>query len=286
MRQELLALAEELVGSDGDTRLGVAGRSFQVALMEILDGVDEEEGDDNEDAADNEEDSEEEDEQPLPRLTLRVQSVTGGVGELSMVDGALMHMVDGSRLAQHELALISTAVCQVEQPNPFTRLARVHVSLQSCLVVSYESADISAARHFVTELNAAIAAAPATAPTAASPSAGTSAAPPSTAPSTARPAPAVTAPKPPTKRVQQGRKLREQLLKINDLRKHGHAAEAAELASSLESVAPADAKKLDDLARQRVRQLRNVAFSFGGLGLTREVVQRFCDMPEVRPLLK
>ena len=36
---------------------------------------------------------------------------------------------------------------------------------------------------------------------------------------------------------------------------------------------------------QGERELRDDAFSFGGLELTRQIVRRFCDLPEVRPLL-
>ena len=85
--------------------------------------------------------------------------------------------------------------------------------------------------------------------------------------------------------MREGRKLREQLLEINRLHHQGSAAEASELASSLESATPADPRKVDGLARQRVRELRDTAFSFGNLELTREVVRRFIYMPEVRPLL-
>jgi len=41
MRRDLLALATQLVVDDGGEELGLAGRSFQVAFMEILDGVEE-----------------------------------------------------------------------------------------------------------------------------------------------------------------------------------------------------------------------------------------------------
>lgn len=91
--------------------------------------------------------------------------------------------------------------------------------------------------------------------------------------------------------MRQGRELREQLLELNRLRhaalkgSAGNAEKAAELADALELEAPADQQKLDCLARQRVRTLRDTAFSFGGLELTRQVLRRFCDMPEVRQLL-
>ena len=88
-----------------------------------------------------------------------------------------------------------------------------------------------------------------------------------------------------TKRVLEGRKLRDQLLEINRLRHVGKAREAGELASELEAAPAAAASKVDALSRQRVRELRDTAFSFGGLELTRQIVRRFCDLPEVRPLL-
>lgn len=95
------------------------------------------------------------------------------------------------------------------------------------------------------------------------------------------------APAPPTKRHRAGKKLREQLLELNRLRNRGKAKEAAELARSLEESTPPTAtaaSKLDSLARQRVRELRDTAFSFGGLQLTRQILQRFFEMPEVRQL--
>eukprot|EP00966_Prymnesium_polylepis_P159513 3686474-Prymnesium_polylepis.1 len=149
--------------------------------------------------------------------------------------------------------------------------AQLHVEWAIEAAVKAAKSDVAAARTATTPTI------PAAAPTAAAPAATPAAAP---AGGTGR-----AAARKPTERVQEGRKLREQLLEINRLRKQGGAAEAAELASSLESEAPADAKKLDGLARQRVRELRDTAFSFGKLDLTREVVRRFVDMPEVRPLL-
>ena len=91
--------------------------------------------------------------------------------------------------------------------------------------------------------------------------------------------------------MRDGRKLREQLLELNRLRhaakkgSAGNAEKAAALAAALEPQAPVDEQKLDSLARQRVRTLRDTAFSFDGLELTREVLRRFCNMPEVRQLL-
>ena len=154
LRTQLLNLATQTSG--GDSGLGISARVFQAALLEILD--EEEEGaddeDDEEEAAHDEAQGDEvvghelhaagssagaHDEPPLPRLSLPTRPVAGSAGELSMVSGALVHVVDGARLAHHALGLISSAACQVEQPNPFTCLARVRVSLRSSVELSYES---------------------------------------------------------------------------------------------------------------------------------------------------
>ena len=117
--------------------------------------------------------------------------------------------------------------------------------------------------------------------------------PPATPPATTAPAVAaptaasatVSAPRD-TKRVREGRKLREQLRELNRLRYLGKGAKAVELATELESARNASkVKQHNDLARQRVRELRAATFSFGGLELTREIVRRFVDSPEVKPLL-
>lgn len=206
-----------------------------------------------------------------------------------MTNGALVHLLEPAEPDRHDLASISSATCEVVWLNPFTCVARIQVRLQTSDVLSYDITDVTASRHFVAELNAAAAAAVTAAAAAAAatvpaaPSAPT--APPTAAP-TAAALSSAQASKTPTKRVQEGRKLRDQLLLINRLQHQGSAAEAAELANSLEAETPADGAKLDALARQRVRQLRDTAFSFGGLPLTREIVQRFCDMPEVRPMLQ
>lgn len=88
-----------------------------------------------------------------------------------------------------------------------------------------------------------------------------------------------------SKRLIAAKKLREQLLELNRLRNSGKGTMAAELAQQLEADPPSDTSKLDALAKQRVRELRDTTFSFGGLHLTRRILQRFVDSPEVRPLL-
>ena len=165
LRGHLLELATQTTG--GVSSAGVAARAIQAALLEILDGVEEDgmEGGDDEVAGMEARDEVTCDEPvgdhraegsaggvyaqpPLPRLSLPTRPVAGSAGELSMVGGALVHVVDGARLAQHALGLISSAACQVEQPNPFTRLARVRVSLRSSVELSYESTDVAAAFEF------------------------------------------------------------------------------------------------------------------------------------------
>lgn len=91
-----------------------------------------------------------------------------------------------------------------------------------------------------------------------------------------------------TARVRAGRELRAELLRINQLRGKGKWSEADAAMAVLDSSAPstdAATAKEAALARQRVRELRSEAFSYGGLSLSREVVRQFLDSPEVRPLL-
>ena len=96
-----------------------------------------------------------------------------------------------------------------------------------------------------------------------------------------------------TKRVQEGRKLRDVLLRHARLVHDHKAKQAAELLASLQGESSAsDAttrakadKREDNLAKKRAGELRDAAFSFGGYSLTRKIVGRFMAMPEVRLLL-
>lgn len=90
-----------------------------------------------------------------------------------------------------------------------------------------------------------------------------------------------------SKRIQAGRLLRDQLLEVTRLRHSGKMKEAeSRLAELLPDECGAVAESREDaLARQRVRELRDVAFSFGGLSLSRRVIARFLGMPEVKLLL-
>ena len=51
MRHEVIDLARALILDDGDQPLCIAARSFQVALMDILDGITEDENSDEEEAS-------------------------------------------------------------------------------------------------------------------------------------------------------------------------------------------------------------------------------------------
>ena len=194
--------------------------------------------------------------------------------------------MDGKHETAVSLSSITKLEWSVKSLNPFSRVNRCRLFRSSAGAVTFDfpfnmpgGVSGSTAKQLLdADIQRAVEVAKIGSPSAASTPAATATAP------TPPAAPAAAAPKL-TKRVQEGRKLREQLLEINRLRHQGSATEASELASSLESAAPADAKKLDGLARQRVRELRDTAFSFGKLELTREIVRRFVDMPEVRPLL-
>ena len=77
------------------------------------------------------------------------------------------------------------------------------------------------------------------------------------------------------------------LLKVARLRHAHKIKESDELLASLSATPPdADAAaKEESLAKQRVRRLRDTAFSFGGLSLTQRIVRRFLAMQEVQLLL-
>ena len=196
------------------------------------------------------------------------------------------------------LAGVRHAATEWKQLTPFSGVSelRLHgAGLEAC--VFHLNGRLDEARSFARAVEAAAAAARAVPVAPAAAPGATPAAAPAAAPAPATPAAdpaAATAADPAaakkrtkrlTKRVREGRKLRDQLREINRLRHVGKACEAGELASELEAAPAAAESKVDALARQRVRELRNTAFSFGGLELTRQIVRRFCDLPEVRPLL-
>lgn len=180
---------------------------------------------------------------------------------------------------------------EVKQPDSFTRLACINIGLRTEMKsVALRSADVTSARRFVSDLQDAISVAGAANATA-SPS--VSAAQPQAAPAAAgsqatrTPTAAGTSATRQRQRVRDGLKLRVRsyLRSILFATWASKASAASELASSPESEEPTDPKKLDGLARQQVRELRDTAFSFGELDLARQIVRRFCDMPEVRQLL-
>ena len=89
-------------------------------------------------------------------------------------------------------------------------------------------------------------------------------------------------------RTRVGHNLRELLIEVNRLTRQGKTKVASEKMDALEaSSAAADAKKRpgDDLVGKRAREIRDVVFNTGGLVLTRRVVGKFMELPEVRPLL-
>jgi hypothetical protein len=89
-------------------------------------------------------------------------------------------------------------------------------------------------------------------------------------------------------RTRAGQELRELLIEVNRLTRQGKTKAANEKMDALEaSAAAADAKKRhgNDLVNKRARDIRDVVFGTGQMVLTRRVVERFMEMPEVRPLL-
>ena len=79
---------------------------------------------------------------------------------------------------------------------------------------------------------------------------------------------------------RKGRELKELLQKVTKLRSVRKIKEANSL---LASAAPG--KSSDALAKKRAQQLRSKLFSFGGIELTRSVLNKFLKQCEVRMLL-
>ena len=92
-----------------------------------------------------------------------------------------------------------------------------------------------------------------------------------------------------TARVRAGRELYSKLHEVGQLRHDHKMKQAAELFAQLHSPpGPTDEKaeaREDGLARRRACELRDFTFSFGGLSLTRQVLQRLLEMREVRSAL-
>lgn len=81
--------------------------------------------------------------------------------------------------------------------------------------------------------------------------------------------------------------LRAELQKVAQLRHAQKIKEADTLFASVDDT-PSDAStasRAESLAKQRVRELRDCCFSMGGLSLTRRILERFLNTPEVRLLL-
>ena len=292
--------------SDGDTEesraaLALATSALQHAMMDILDdkdaGEEEDSGDGNGDASE----SEDEQDEPSPALETSMSaslpgsaSVPATQGLLVLTESTLQWRAESTLEAVVSLGLARVGLATLDryQHSPFSPpVFSLKLYSPNADPVCYQlHGMVGEAQTFVQAVNAAAADARTQSARAAAPPppAQASATPPSqsvAAPSSSQSsaAPPITAP-PATKRVRAGQKLREQLREINRLRKQGDAEEAAERAAELDATATSSAE-VEGLARQRVRELRATAFSFGGLELTRQIVQRFCDSPEVRPLL-
>jgi hypothetical protein len=160
LRSKLLELASQV--GESDCRLGVSARGFQIALMEILDAEGEEEEMMRDKTACNSTASNEtacdettcvetaRDETAcdeliqLVRLTIAARAVATGapVGELSIDNGTLVHVVDGSVLSRRAFTSISSASCDIKQANPFTRVAHLRVNLRAGNFESYEITEV------------------------------------------------------------------------------------------------------------------------------------------------
>lgn len=144
------------------------------------------------------------------------------------------------------------------------------------------SADAAAARGV--GLHARIA--PAAAPTA-TPTTTPTAAP--TATPTAAPTAAPKVPVRLTDRVKAGRELYAKLKQVGELSHDRKSKAAAEVLASLHPPpAPTDLAaeaRQGGVARQRVLELRDFVFSFGGLSLTRQILARLLNMREIKLLL-
>ena len=321
MREQMQSVLEQLEGKG--ERAGAA--AMQHALLAILDGEElsehEEEPEEPEESesepasagaptgrdraasSDREQVREEHEEEAemqaedgeISLTATRVGHSKGALGTLTLREDALLwQLATAFEPELLQLAQARTLKLEKQQVSPFYAANRLSLSYNGSLLAFDLVGFESDARSFVDRLEAAAAAAASAAPALAAAavggaSPGPSSAPPApsvpAAPWAANPAAAASGPVPrPTKRFRVGRKLRDELLEVNRLRKHGGVEEAAELARSLEQET-ASADKVDGLARKRVRELSDAAFSFGGLELTRQVVRRFCSLPEVRPLL-
>ena len=179
-----------------------------------------------------------------------------------------------------QLSDVTAAEAKQVQLNVFKRVTQLTVRLcGSDAPLQFDvGASVAMARAFAIELQSAAAAvtadsnAPAHFPTAAPARADPSAPPPIKL----------------TARVRAGRELRAELQRINRLQGKGKTREATAAMAALDASAPSSEsarESEDNLARQRVRELRGELFSYGEASLTREVLRRFVESPEVRMLL-
>ena len=94
-----------------------------------------------------------------------------------------------------------------------------------------------------------------------------------------------------TARVRAGRELRQKLQEAaRQYTSHakGSTAKADQAMAELEATAPTSdegKRKIQQLGKELVRGLRDTAFSYGGYAVTKEVIARFLELPEVRLLL-
>jgi len=84
-----------------------------------------------------------------------------------------------------------------------------------------------------------------------------------------------------TGRMRKGRELRQALSEVASLLAHDKSKQAKEALSAIEP-GPVATK---GLAKVRAGEMRNLLFTFGGLNLTKAVLDRFLSMPEVKRLL-
>ena len=177
--------------------------------------------------------------------------------------------------------LVSIVDATVAAVTPF--VCKVTITLEDRTEMTFESGNHLAAGRFVTRLKAAAE----TAQREATPLLAT------VAPAAADPVPPAR-PRAPvllTARVRAGRELRQKLQEAaRQYTSHakGSTAKADQAMAELEATAPTSdegKRKIQQLGKERVRGLRDTAFSYGGYAVTKEVIARFLELPDVRLLL-
>lgn len=283
--QRLQTIALE--ASRGDEIVGTAVCALQEALLVLLDdemelseqsqGVEGVEGADSAEEGSGEEGSDEgEEESPDFQL-----SCARGTLQLRTQQSQLRWKQtggDGVQVGVCDLHSILKASTEVVRVSPFERVVRLAVHFRDeAAVATFDSpvASTEAVADFCNALQHAISVAEA-----ASASASTS--------SQSEAKKASKSDEKVSKRVRLGRELRSKMLQLVRLRHNHKGKEADEMVCALEveTAEAAERAQKSGLTKKRAAELRDTAFSFGSLQLTRDIVAHFMGMPEVRELLR